>query len=333
MMIRDWSGLFFRVPFKEAYGDHYESVLFRRRRGEMRRCRVHLPSSIQWLSLPMYVIVETASWTVQSIICVQSWFPSTSRILDQMYNYSFLLRDIREVATVSISITGWFSIFASLSSGPKEFVHGGKNYFFTGHILELKDKKFDWLDGRNLCREFCMDLVTLDTQEKNNLIFRLIQKSELHSRYYNVTSILWGLYLTIATNSFALVTDDVPYIWTSGRLCDFKGCEGRSDLEPKNLNGWFWSAQRSKLYPTNRVPPGWTYNPWSQSGHKKVPQPDNAEFDINQTTESCLAVLNNVYNDGIAWHDIACYHEKPVVCEDNEELLNYVASQNPGIRL
>ena len=43
------------------------------------------------------------------------------------------------------------------------------------------------------------------------------------------------------------------------------------------------------------------YNPWSSTGHKKQPQPDNAEFDINQTSESCLSVLNNVYNDGIAW--------------------------------
>jgi hypothetical protein len=79
------------------------------------------------------------------------------------------------------------------------------------------------------------------------------------------------------------------------------GCEGRKDLLPKNLNGWFWSANREKVQPTNRNPVGWGYNPWSQTGHKKVPQPDNAEFDINQTSESCLSVLNNVYNDGIAW--------------------------------
>lgn len=164
-------------------------------------------------------------------------------------------------------------------------------------------KKYDWLDGRNMCREHCMDLVSLETQEENNLIFRLIQQN------------------------------DVPYIWTSGRLCDFKGCEGRTDLEPKNILGWFWSVTREKIQPTNRTPIGWGYNPWSQTGHKKVPQPDNAEYDINQTSESCLSVLNNVYNDGIAWHDVACYHEKPVVCEDSEELLNYVAATNPGIRL
>lgn len=51
----------------------------------------------------------------------------------------------------------------------------------------------------------------------------------------------------------SLITDDVPYIWTSGRLCDFKGCENRKDLEPKNVFGWFWSANREKLSPTNQV--------------------------------------------------------------------------------
>jgi len=175
--------------------------------------------------------------------------------------------------------------------------------FLSSHVPALAGKKVDWLDGRNLCREYCMDLVALETQEKNNLVFRLIQ------------------------------TNDVPYIWTAGRLCDFKGCEGRTDLEPKKLFGWFWSATREKIQPTNRIPQGWGYNPWSQTGHKKVPQPDNAEYDINQTSESCLSVLNNVYNDGIAWHDVACYHEKPFVCEDSDELLNYVAATNPGIRL
>jgi hypothetical protein len=128
-------------------------------------------------------------------------------------------------------------------------------------------------------------------------------------------------------------TGDVPYIWTSGRLCDFKGCENRRDLEPKNIYGWFWSATRQKMAPSNQVPNSFSFNPWSQTGHKKVRQPDNAEFEINGTNESCLAVLNNVYNDGIAWHDVACYHEKPFVCEDSDELLNYVASTNRGIRL
>lgn len=49
--------------------------------------------------------------------------------------------------------------------------------------------------------------------------------------------------------------------------------------------------------------------------------------------ESCLSILNNFYGDGMKWHDVACYHRKPFVCEDSDELLNFVASRNPGIRL
>uniref|UniRef100_A0A1B0DML3 Uncharacterized protein n=1 Tax=Phlebotomus papatasi TaxID=29031 RepID=A0A1B0DML3_PHLPP len=216
----------------------------------------------------------------------------------------FLCCDVEKTGKVPILKATELFRSANLSNDIiRQFNYKGHNYFFSGHVPALENKKYDWLDGRNLCREYCMDLVSMETQEENNLIFRLIQ------------------------------TNDVPYIWTSGRLCDFKGCEGRADLEPKNIFGWFWSANREKIQPTNQIPQGWGYNPWSRTGHKKQPQPDNAEFDINQTSESCLSVLNNVYNDGIAWHDVACYHEKPVVCEDNEELLNYVAATNPGIRL
>lgn len=41
------------------------------------------------------------------------------------------------------------------------------------------------------------------------------------------------------------------------------------------------------------------------------PQPDNRE----NGKEFCLAVLNNFYNDGIRWHDVACHHEKAIICE------------------
>ncbi|XP_021916330.1 uncharacterized protein LOC110828178 [Zootermopsis nevadensis] len=192
---------------------------------------------------------------------------------------------------------------AKCSQRPKEFFYRGHNYFFSGNHPQYRNSRLDWLDARNICREYCMDLVSMEGQEENNIVFRLIQQG------------------------------DVPYIWTSGRLCDFKGCENRRDLEPKSVYGWFWSATRQKMAPTNQVPNGFGFNPWSQTGHKKVQQPDNAEFDINGTNESCLAVLNNVYGDGIAWHDVACYHEKPFICEDNDELLNYVASTNRGVRL
>ncbi len=40
---------------------------------------------------------------------------------------------------------------------------------------------------------------------------------------------------------------NVPYFWTSGRLCDFDGCD-RPDFFPKNINGWFWSANQVTRY-------------------------------------------------------------------------------------
>ncbi|KAK7072150.1 Lectin C-type domain [Halocaridina rubra] len=49
---------------------------------------------------------------------------------------------------------------------------------------------------------------------------------------------------------------------------------------------------------------------WSPNGGFKRPQPDNREGD-----ENCLAVLNNFYKDGIKWHDVACHHPKPIICE------------------
>ena len=49
-----------------------------------------------------------------------------------------------------------------------------------------------------------------------------------------------------------------------------------------------------------------------------------------QNDEACLAVLNNFYGDGIKWHDIACYHKKWYVCEDNPTLIKYIEDSNPG---
>ena len=45
------------------------------------------------------------------------------------------------------------------------------------------------------------------------------------------------------TNQRWCFSGNVPYFWTSGRLCDFDGCD-RPDFFPKNINGWFWSANQ-----------------------------------------------------------------------------------------
>lgn len=63
------------------------------------------------------------------------------------------------------------------------------------------------------------------------------------------------------TGTFFLIGKQ-KYIWTSGRLCDFEGCENRQDLKPIAINGWFWSGELKKLAPAlNRLE-----NDWSPSG-------------------------------------------------------------------
>jgi len=127
----------------------------------------------------------------------------------------------------------------------------------------------------------------------------------------------------------------VKYIWTSGRKCDFKGCD-RPDLVPVDVNGWFWTATLEKLAPTVQR----DQNDWSETGGINKPQPDNREaqqggefpqkktlkkcclfvFCKSGAQENCLAVLNQFYNDGVHWHDVACHHVKPFVCEENLDL-------------
>ncbi len=91
------------------------------------------------------------------------------------------------------------------------------------------------------------------------------------------------------------------------------------------------------MAPTNKKPPGWKYQPWSHTGHKTkiqgkpVAQPDNAEFDINESVEACMGILNDIYEDGIKWHAIACYHRKPFICEDSEQLLDFARATNTDL--
>ncbi|XP_011165921.2 uncharacterized protein LOC105200189 [Solenopsis invicta] len=176
--------------------------------------------------------------------------------------------------------------------------YNGKNYYFSWLDQATARQEVDWLSGRNFCRQRCMDLVSLETSAENEFIKNHIKK------------------------------DNVKYIWTSGRLCDFKGCD-RPDLQPLHINGWFWTAELQKLAPTDNR----SQNDWSESGGIGRPQPDNREAIQGGAPENCLAILNQFYNDGVNWHDVACHHKKPWVCEDNESLLRYIRFNNPNLRV
>lgn len=85
-------------------------------------------------------------------------------------------------------------------TGPKQFNFRGHNYFFSGHVPAHANQKVDWLDGRNICREYCMDLVSIETQEENNMIFRLIQQSKYFILFGNVptrASLLYKSFLLL----------------------------------------------------------------------------------------------------------------------------------------
>ncbi|XP_012226106.1 uncharacterized protein [Linepithema humile] len=171
------------------------------------------------------------------------------------------------------------------------------SYFFSWEHAPTRNLEVDWLDARNICRRHCMDAVSLETPQENEFVKQRLARG------------------------------NVRYIWTSGRKCNFNGCD-RPDLQPQNINGWFWSGSGAKIGPTSQRNSG----DWSNTGGFGQPQPDNREA-AQGNDESCLSILNNFYNDGIKWHDVACHHVKPFVCEDSDELLTFVASRNPGIRL
>ncbi|XP_066144073.1 L-selectin [Euwallacea fornicatus] len=161
----------------------------------------------------------------------------------------------------------------------------GKGYYFSWRDPELRTAQYDWLDARNHCRRQCMETVSLETSIENEWVKERIVK------------------------------DNVKYIWTSGRKCDFKGCD-RPDLLPTDVNGWFWTATLEKLAPSTQR----DQNDWSPNGGLGKPQPDNREPQQGGAQENCLAVLNQFYNDGVNWHDVACHHVKPFVCEENPDL-------------
>lgn len=77
-----------------------------------------------------------------------------------------------------MTLEKYLTYICIIFSGPKQFNYRSHYYFFSGHVPELANRKVDWLDARNLCREYCMDLVSMETQEENNIIFKLIQQSK-----------------------------------------------------------------------------------------------------------------------------------------------------------
>lgn len=162
----------------------------------------------------------------------------------------------------------------------------GKAYHFS---WRLTDQKWDWEGARNYCRRFCMDSVAIEGKPESNWINKIIKQNNLH------------------------------YIWTGGRKCNFAGCD-RPDLQPAIQNGWYWASTGGRIPSPNSC----KYCFWSNTGGLEESQPDNREQRQGGNDEACIGILNDFYNDGIKWHDIECRHKKPVICQDSNELLDFV---------
>ena len=108
----------------------------------------------------------------------------------------------------------------------------GRNYWFSWQdsSSRVRNTKWDWFNARNYCRKRCMDLVSFETQQEYDWVKGFVDGA-------------------------------VPYFWTSGRKCNFDGCD-KPEFLPKNINGWFWSANQVKMGPTN----GGQFHDWSHTG-------------------------------------------------------------------
>lgn len=183
--------------------------------------------------------------------------------------------------------------------------YGGHHYFLSWRESWTKFEDWDWFNARNYCRERCMDLVSFESPEEYRHFALMLHR------------------------------DNISSIWTSGRKCNFrnKGCDA-AQLQPININGWFWADGNKRIPPTN-IPSRLTF--WSRTGPAGKRQPDNYEGlkagklenvkDPSGLTvdglqefydEACLAVLNNKYRDGIQWHDEPCFFRSKIICEDSE---------------
>ncbi|KAE8749902.1 C-type lectin [Frankliniella occidentalis] len=185
------------------------------------------------------------------------------------------------------------NFYSSKSPNPARCAHrkihetyNGHGYLFTWEEPKTVGLQLGWTEAREFCRARCMDLVSLESQEENDFIKERVSKANQN------------------------------YVWTSGRKCNFKGCE-RPDLQPVSVYGWFWTGSLSRMpATTDRLD-----SDWSDNGGFGRPQPDDREHFQGGPEEECLAILNNLYDDGIHWHDIACKHRMPFICEDSDELL------------
>ena len=103
---------------------------------------------------------------------------STLKIPTLLLQNTLLVLSCRLTYTSNLEkIVTFFCCFAV--SGPITFTYDGHGYFYSGDVEAHADDKVDWLEARNTCREYCMDLVSIETPSENDLLEELIAGGEI----------------------------------------------------------------------------------------------------------------------------------------------------------
>ena len=106
--------------------------------------------------------------------------PSLEKCKTSNSKFYFLIRRIHRYKLnfmLVIPISRLIYIFVFL--GPFNFTLNGHGYFYSGWVDEHKSDKVDWLEARNTCREYCMDLVSLETPTEDEMVKEFLTKGNV----------------------------------------------------------------------------------------------------------------------------------------------------------
>ena len=152
-----------------------------------------------------------------------------SNFVNFVHYFNFLFITIVMYTRLLLRSTKPAKIFF-LFTGKVHLERHGKRYHFSW--LEVgEDRKFKWEEARNYCRRFCMDAISIESDNEWDTVVDTLKQHTLR------------------------------YIWTGGRKCNFNGCD-RPDLTPNIVNGWFWAARRNRIPAKGKC----SYCDWSFTG-------------------------------------------------------------------
>ena len=90
------------------------------------------------------------------------------------------------------TINSTFSL-SLLSAGISHMQWGGHNYFLSWREPWHKFEDWDWFNGRNFCRDRCMDLVSFDKPGEHRLFSAIARQGQRSSYNSYSFGLLWCL--------------------------------------------------------------------------------------------------------------------------------------------